>query len=149
MISGISDPQVLTISPDAIHSQRKAAELLVATKAGHYIFGVKKNQPTLWNAGIDAIGRIDIDSPEYWTHSFTFGRPTGGPAAYWRAAAARGEDPMGFLQGILKQRPGRASNEDSSGRAVVSYTWPSVFVTQRCEIGRPGYYLGARTRISK
>ena len=55
----------IVLTADAIHTQRKAAELVVATKAGHYIFGVKKNQPTLWNAGVDALGRIDIDQPEH------------------------------------------------------------------------------------
>ncbi len=64
------EPLTLTgmvLTADAMHTQRKAAELIVATKGGHYIFGVKKNQPSLWNSGLDALGRIDIDCPEHET----------------------------------------------------------------------------------
>ena len=57
----------MVLTADAIHTQRKAAELVVVTKDGHYIFGVKKNQPSLWNAGVAALGRIDIDRPEHET----------------------------------------------------------------------------------
>ena len=36
------------VTADAMHTQRKAARLVVA-KRGHYIFGVKENQPRLWS----------------------------------------------------------------------------------------------------
>ncbi|MHB1789571.1 MAG: hypothetical protein ACYCVN_08980 [Acidimicrobiales bacterium] len=37
------------VTADAIHTQKKAARLVIGKK-GHYIFGVKENQPKLWNA---------------------------------------------------------------------------------------------------
>ncbi|MHB8289722.1 MAG: ISAs1 family transposase [Acidimicrobiales bacterium] len=41
------------VTADAMHAQKKAARLVVG-KGGHYIFGVKENQPKLWNAAVDA-----------------------------------------------------------------------------------------------
>jgi predicted transposase YbfD/YdcC len=52
------------VTADAMHTQREAAEFVVG-KRGHYIFGVKENQPRLWNAAIDAASGIDLDQPEY------------------------------------------------------------------------------------
>ena len=57
----------MVVTADAMHTQRKAAELVVGTKAAHYILGVKKNQPALWNAGIDAHDAIDVDRPKHDT----------------------------------------------------------------------------------
>lgn len=56
----------MVVTADAIHTQRKAAELVV-TKGAHYIFGVKKNQPALWDAGVDELAAIDLDRPEHET----------------------------------------------------------------------------------
>ncbi len=64
----------MVITADALHTQRKAAELVVATKGGHYIFGVKKNQPALWNAGVHALEAIDVDCPEHETVQRGHGR---------------------------------------------------------------------------
>ena len=47
----------LVVTADAMHTQRKAADLIVTTKAAHYILGVKMNQRTMWNAGCDARSR--------------------------------------------------------------------------------------------
>ncbi len=52
------------ITADAMHCQRKAATFIVG-KSGHYLFGVKQNQPRLWNAAVEAEAGIDIDQPEY------------------------------------------------------------------------------------
>lgn len=61
------------ITADAMHTQKKAAKLVVG-KGGHYIFGVKANQPKLWNAAIDAGDGIDLDRPEYETCERAHGR---------------------------------------------------------------------------
>ncbi len=52
------------ITADAMHTQKKAARLVVGKK-GHYIFGVKENQPRLWNAALEAGQRIDLEHPEF------------------------------------------------------------------------------------
>jgi len=62
------------ITADAMHTQRKAASYVVEAKKAHYIFGVKKNQPALWDAGIDALHGIDIDRPEHETSQRGHGR---------------------------------------------------------------------------
>jgi len=54
------------VTADAMHTQRKGARLVVA-KGGHYIFGVKQNQPKLWNAAVAAGDKIDLDAPEHET----------------------------------------------------------------------------------
>ncbi|MBK5224586.1 MAG: ISAs1 family transposase [Acidimicrobiia bacterium] len=64
----------MVVTADAMHTQRKAAELVVDAKDAHYILGVKKNQPTLWNAGIDALDAIDVDRPEHETTQRGHGR---------------------------------------------------------------------------
>lgn len=52
------------ITADALHCQRKAAQFIVG-KGGHYLFGVKQNQPRLWNAAVEAEAAIDFDNPEH------------------------------------------------------------------------------------
>ncbi len=52
------------VTADAMHTQKKAAGLVIG-KGGHYIFGVKENQPRLWNAAVEAANEIDLDQPEY------------------------------------------------------------------------------------
>jgi predicted transposase YbfD/YdcC len=52
------------VTADALHCQKKAATLVVG-KRGHYIFGVKLNQPTLYNAAVQAGAGIDIESPQF------------------------------------------------------------------------------------
>jgi len=52
------------VTADALHCQRKAAKFIVAN-AGHYLFGVKQNQPRLWNAAVVAEAGIDLDRPEH------------------------------------------------------------------------------------
>jgi len=61
------------VTADAMHTQKKAARLVVG-KGGHYIFGVKENQPKLWNAALDAEAGIDLDHPEYETCQRAHGR---------------------------------------------------------------------------
>ena len=61
------------ITADAMHTQRKAARFVVG-KGGHYIFGVKQNQPKLWNAAIGAAEGIDFDHPEYQSCTRGHGR---------------------------------------------------------------------------
>ena len=38
------------ITADALHTHADAAEFLVTGKQAHYLFVVKANQPTSWNA---------------------------------------------------------------------------------------------------
>ncbi len=52
------------VTADALHTQRKAAEFVVG-RGGHYIWGVKANQPRLFDAAIEAYDGIDFDQPEY------------------------------------------------------------------------------------
>ena len=52
------------VTADAMHTQRKAARFVVG-KGGHYLFGVKENQPRLWNAALEAEQRIDLEHPEF------------------------------------------------------------------------------------
>ncbi len=61
------------VTADAIHTQKKAARLVVG-KGGHYIFGVKENQPKLWNAAVDAGDGIDLDRAEHDTLLRAHGR---------------------------------------------------------------------------
>jgi predicted transposase YbfD/YdcC len=61
------------VTADAMHTQKKAAKLVIA-KRGHYIFGVKENQPKLWNAAIDAGDGVDLDHPEHETLLRAHGR---------------------------------------------------------------------------
>ena len=62
------------ITADALHTQRAAARLVCGTKGGHYIFGVKANQPTLHTAGINTAHNVDLDSAEAETTSRGHGR---------------------------------------------------------------------------
>ncbi|MHB8458217.1 MAG: ISAs1 family transposase [Acidimicrobiales bacterium] len=61
------------VTADAIHTQKKAARLVIGKK-GHYIFGVKENQPKLWNAAVDAADGIDLEHPEHETCERAHGR---------------------------------------------------------------------------
>lgn len=61
------------VTADAMHTQTKAARLVVR-KGGHYIFGVKENQPKLWNAAVDAGDGIDLDHPQHETCQRAHGR---------------------------------------------------------------------------
>jgi predicted transposase YbfD/YdcC len=61
------------VTADAMHTQKKAARLVLG-KGGHYIFGVKENQPKLWNAAVDAGDGIDLDHAEHETLLRAHGR---------------------------------------------------------------------------
>ena len=61
------------VTADAMHTQKKAARLVVR-KGGHYIFGVKENQPKLWNAALDATNGIDLDHAQHETCQRAHGR---------------------------------------------------------------------------
>lgn len=61
------------VTADAMHTQKNAA-LLVAGKGGHYIFGVKQNQPKLWDAAVEAGNSIDINRPGFETSTRGHGR---------------------------------------------------------------------------
>ena len=61
------------VTADAMHTQKKAARLVVA-KGGYYIFGVKENQPKLWNAALDATNGIDLDHAQHETCQRAHGR---------------------------------------------------------------------------
>lgn len=61
------------VTADALHTQRDAAHL-VRAKAGHYIFGVKANQPRLHTAGLTAAENVDLDHPETETTTRGHGR---------------------------------------------------------------------------
>lgn len=63
----------MVVTADAMHTQRAAATLLKSKNAS-YIFGVKKNQPSLWNAGIAMLDSIDADHPEFETSRRGHGR---------------------------------------------------------------------------
>jgi predicted transposase YbfD/YdcC len=52
------------VTADAMHTQRKAAKFIVG-KGAHYVFGVKQNQPRLWNAAVEAAEAIDLERPEH------------------------------------------------------------------------------------
>jgi hypothetical protein len=56
-----------------MHTQKKAARLVVR-KGGHHIFGVKENQPKLWNAAVGGADGIDLDHPRYETSERAHGR---------------------------------------------------------------------------
>ena len=62
------------ITADPMHAQRRAARFIVGFKAGHYLFGVKANQPTLYNAGIDVLDQRDLDRPHHETVQRGHGR---------------------------------------------------------------------------
>jgi predicted transposase YbfD/YdcC len=62
------------ITADPMHAQRKAARFIVGFKAGHYLFGVKANQPTLYNHGVDALDQRDLDRPHHETIQRGHGR---------------------------------------------------------------------------
>ena len=61
------------VTADAMHTQKKAARL-VAGKGGHYIFGVKENQPKLWNAALDAANGIVLEHPQHESGTRGHGR---------------------------------------------------------------------------
>ncbi|MHB8219875.1 MAG: ISAs1 family transposase, partial [Acidimicrobiales bacterium] len=61
------------VTADAMHTQKNAATL-VAGKDGHYIFGVKQNQPKLWDAAVEAGNSIDINRPGFETSTRGHGR---------------------------------------------------------------------------
>jgi predicted transposase YbfD/YdcC len=61
------------VTADAMHTQKNAARLVVS-KGGHFVFGVKQNQPKLWDAAVEAGNSIDIDRPEVETESRGHGR---------------------------------------------------------------------------
>jgi predicted transposase YbfD/YdcC len=55
------------VTADAMHTQRKAASFVVEDKNAHYVFGVKLNQPKLYNAAVAAFQTIDFDKPAHET----------------------------------------------------------------------------------
>ncbi len=61
------------VTADAMHTQKAAATLVVG-KGGHYVFGVKQNQPKLWDAAIEAGSSIDNERPEFETEHRGHGR---------------------------------------------------------------------------
>ena len=61
------------VTADAMHTQKNAARLVVS-KCGHYVLGVKQNQPKLWDAAIEAGNSIDINDPEFETSTRGHGR---------------------------------------------------------------------------
>ena len=61
------------ITADALHTQRKAAEFVIS-KGAHYVFGVKGNQPRLYNAAVIVGDEIDRDHPAYETYTRGHGR---------------------------------------------------------------------------
>ena len=61
------------ITADAMHTQKNAAQLVVS-KGGHFVFGVKQNQPKLWAQAVEVGNSIDIDRPEFETESRGHGR---------------------------------------------------------------------------
>ena len=61
------------VTADAMHTQKNAARLVVS-KGGHFVLGVKRNQPKLWDAAVEAGNSIDIDRPEVETESRGHGR---------------------------------------------------------------------------
>lgn len=67
------DLAAMVVTADALHTQRDAATLL-ASKAAHYMFGVKMNQPTLWNTANGFLANIDLDNPEFTTEQRGHGR---------------------------------------------------------------------------
>ena len=53
------DPLDLTgrvVTADAMHTQKNAARLIIG-KGGHYILGVKQNQPRSWDAAVEVATR--------------------------------------------------------------------------------------------
>ncbi len=70
------DPLGLTgrvVTADAMHTQKNATRLIIG-KGGHYILGVKQNQPKLWDAAVEVGNSIDIDRPEHETTTRAHGR---------------------------------------------------------------------------
>ncbi|MFV0410997.1 MAG: ISAs1 family transposase, partial [Paracoccus sp. (in: a-proteobacteria)] len=63
----------MVITADALHTQTAAATLL-ASKAAHYLFGVKANQPTLHNTATAILDKIDLDTAAFETTSRGHGR---------------------------------------------------------------------------
>lgn len=63
----------MVVTADALHTQRAAAKLVNNKNAG-YVFGVKKNQPTLWNAAINIVDSINLDRAEFETSQRGHGR---------------------------------------------------------------------------
>lgn len=61
------------VTADALHTQKQAAAFVVG-RGGHFVFGVKENQPKLWNAAIDAAESVDIDKPQHDTFLRAHGR---------------------------------------------------------------------------
>ena len=61
------------VTADAMHTQKNAARLVIS-KGGHYILGVKHNQPKLGDAAVEAGNSIDIDRPEFETEHRGHGR---------------------------------------------------------------------------
>jgi predicted transposase YbfD/YdcC len=62
------------ITADPMHAQRKAARFIVGFKSGHYLLGVKANQPAVYNAGVDALDQRDLDRPHHETIQRGHGR---------------------------------------------------------------------------
>ena len=60
------------VTVDALHTQRKTAKYLVEEKEAHYLFTVKKNQPTL-HADI-ALLQMEKEKPHYETTDKGHGR---------------------------------------------------------------------------
>ncbi|MGH9110031.1 MAG: ISAs1 family transposase [Acidimicrobiales bacterium] len=52
------------ITADALHTQKKAMDFIIE-RGGHAIFGVKQNQPKLWNAALAVGAGIDYEHPEH------------------------------------------------------------------------------------
>jgi predicted transposase YbfD/YdcC len=61
------------VTADALHTQRDAATFVVA-RGGHFVLGVKENQPKLWDAAIDAAEGVDIDKAQHETCRRAHGR---------------------------------------------------------------------------
>ena len=55
------------VTADAMHTQKKAASFVVDDKGGHYVLGVKENQPKLWSAAITAAQSVDIEKAQHET----------------------------------------------------------------------------------
>jgi predicted transposase YbfD/YdcC len=62
------------VTADAMHTQTKAATFVVEDTSGHYVFGVKENQPKLWDAAVEVAAAVDLCAAEHETYQRGNGR---------------------------------------------------------------------------
>jgi len=117
LLKRLGDLQSRVITADALHCQRDHAEAIVAEHHGHYLFGVKDNQPGLL-AALEA-----IDESKFSAEHTTENRGHGRIETRYAAVAAVAPVPEGLFPHATQVVRITRDRADLSNEGTITVTW--------------------------